>query len=117
MNIGDRVRTVLGSPRKEKFLLALGHRLGIAARGVFTGDASQAARQAQACNEMMIAIWSQMWAMKTAGPTGHPDREFLAILLEKADAGDARLNLLDALNSALLSMGGDDLSEQETAGS
>ncbi|OLO33465.1 hypothetical protein PZ61_0225210 [Streptomyces sp. MNU77] len=93
---------VLKSESKEAFLLALGHRLGLAARFVFSEEGSDALQQAQACNEMMISIWLQVWAMKDGEGDGYPDSEFLPVLLEKADAGNARSYLRDALEAALL---------------
>ncbi|MBA2806745.1 hypothetical protein E0500_004570 [Streptomyces sp. KM273126] len=108
MNIRDRVLAVLESESKEVFLLALGHRLGISARFIFSERSSDALQQARACNEMMIAIWLQVWAMKDDEGDGYPDSEFLPILLGKADAGNARSHLRNAIESALLSVGGDD---------
>lgn len=112
MKIGDRVLAVLESDSKEAFLLALGHRLGISARFIFSERSSDALQQAQACNEMMIAIWLQVWAMKDAEGDGYPDSEFLPILLEKADAGNARSHLRNAIESALLSVRGNGTSGQ-----
>ncbi|MER0243697.1 hypothetical protein AAHZ94_17115 [Streptomyces sp. HSW2009] len=106
MNLRDRVVAVLESESKEVFLLALGHRLGTSARFVFSEGSSDALQQARACNEMMIAIWLQVWAMKDAEGGGYPDSEFISILLEKADAGNARPHLRDAIESALLSVSG-----------
>ncbi|MBD9700793.1 hypothetical protein [Streptomyces caniscabiei] len=105
MNIRDQVLAILNSPSKETFLLVMGHRLGIAARDVFAGDMQRGMRQAQACNEMMIAIFSQVRAMKDDGADGYPDSDFLSVLLGKADAGDARPHLRHAIESALLSVG------------
>ncbi|MFD3538994.1 hypothetical protein ACFWUQ_05780 [Streptomyces sp. NPDC058662] len=104
MNIRDRVLAVLESESKEAFLLALGHRLGTSARFIFSEESSDALQRARACNEMMIAIWLQVWAMKDAEGDGYPDAEFLPILLGKADAGNARSHLRDAIESALLSV-------------
>ncbi|WP_179892201.1 hypothetical protein [Streptomyces sp. rh34] len=50
---------------------------------------------------MMIAIWSQLDAAKSAGAAGYPDAEFLSILLSKADTADARPYLRSALENAL----------------
>jgi hypothetical protein len=50
---------------------------------------------------MTIAIWMQVWATKDEAVAGYPDPEFLAILLEKADAGDARSQLRFAVKQAL----------------
>lgn len=111
MNIRDRVLVILESESKEAFLLALGHRLGISARFIFSEESSDGLRQARACNEMMIAIWSQVSAMKGVEGNGYPDSEFLSILLGKADVGNARPHLRNALESALLSIGDDGVSE------
>ncbi|MCY0931002.1 hypothetical protein OTB20_33390 [Streptomyces sp. H27-H1] len=116
MSIRDRVLAVLESDSKERFLLTLGHRLGISARGIFAEELPGGLQQAQACNEMMIAIWSQIWAMNDEQESGYPDSGFLAILLEKADMGDARTHLRNAIESALLSIVGDEASEQGTTG-
>ncbi|MDT0346325.1 hypothetical protein [Streptomyces litchfieldiae] len=105
MSIRGQVLAIMNSEAKETFLLAMGHRLGISARDVFAGDAQHGSRQAQACNEMMIAIWSQVWAMKDGAVKGYPDSDFIAILLEKADLGGARLHLRNAIESALVSVG------------
>ncbi|QRX91133.1 hypothetical protein [Streptomyces noursei] len=104
MSTREQVLAIMNSDAKETFLLALGHRLGISARDAFAGDVSQGVRQAQACNEMMIAIWSQAWAMKDEGVNGYPDSDFLSILLEKADVGAARPHLRNAIESALASI-------------
>ncbi|MEV5571282.1 hypothetical protein AB0L06_14625 [Spirillospora sp. NPDC052269] len=112
MNIRERFLAVLESDSKETFLLALGHRLGISAREIFAEKSPGGLQQAQACNEMTIAIWSQVRAMKDELGDGYPDSEFLVILLGKADMGDARTHLRNAVESALLSIAGD-----ETAGS
>ncbi|MYU52844.1 MULTISPECIES: hypothetical protein [Streptomyces] len=108
MNIREQVLAILESESKEAFLLLLGHRLGISARFIFSEESSDGLRQARACNEMMIAIWSQVRAMKDEGVNGYPDSEFLSILLGKADAGNARSYLRDAIESALLSADGDE---------
>lgn len=102
MNIRDQVLAILNSESKEAFLLAIGHRLGISARDIFAEDGLDGLRRAQACNEMMISIWSQAWAMKEARVNGYPDSDFLSVLLGKADAGDARPHLRNAIESALL---------------
>ncbi|MGW3212842.1 hypothetical protein ACWDBC_11365 [Streptomyces parvus] len=107
MNIRDRVFAVLESDSKEEFLLALGHRLGISARFIFSEESSDASQQARACNEMMIAIWLQAWSMKSSKGDGYPDSEFLPVLIEKADAGNARPHLRNAIESAFLSLGGE----------
>lgn len=112
MNIRDRVLAVLESESKEVFLLALGHRLGISARFIFSEASSDALQQARACNEMMIAIWLQVWAMKDAEGDGYPDSEFLPILLGKADAGNARPYLRDAIVGAMFSVHGNGESGQ-----
>ncbi|MEU5641755.1 hypothetical protein [Streptomyces milbemycinicus] len=107
MNVRDQVLAVLNSESRETFLVAMGHRLGISARDIFTEDRPGALSQAQACNEMMICIWSQVWATKGSGVTGHPgypDADFLPVLLGKADAGDARSHLRNAIESALLAV-------------
>ncbi|MEH0582160.1 hypothetical protein QBA54_48810 [Streptomyces sp. B21-108] len=104
MTVRERVLEVLNSASKETFLLVMGHRLGISAREAFVGDRPEGMRQAQACNEMMIALWSQVRAMKDDGAQGYPDADFLAVLLEKADAGDARPHLRHAIESALLAV-------------
>ncbi|MFI8435284.1 hypothetical protein ACIGJO_16290 [Streptomyces sp. NPDC079020] len=104
MNIRDQVLAILNSESKEAFLLAMGHRLGISARDIFTEDGSHELRQAQACNEMMISIWSQVWAIKEPQANGYPDADFLSVLLGKADSGNARPHLRNAIESALLSM-------------
>lgn len=101
MNARDQVLAMLNSESREVFLVALGHRLGISARDVFTGDGGPELRQAQACNEMMISIWSQLWATKEPQAGGYPDPDFLSSLLSKADAGDARPHLRNAIESAL----------------
>ncbi|TDC74280.1 hypothetical protein [Streptomyces hainanensis] len=105
MTLGDRVLGVLASEARETFLLALGHRLGIEARQNFLGeDASDALPRARACNEMMIVIWSQLWAGRGAGDEGYPDRDFLTALSHRAQAGDAREQLAQAVRSALLAV-------------
>lgn len=101
MNISDQVLAILNSNGKEMFLVTVGQRLGISTRDAFSKDASQAVLQARACNEMMIAIWSQIWSTKEEAVSGYPDTEFLSILLEKADMGDARSHLKFAIESAL----------------
>ncbi|MFI0734525.1 hypothetical protein ACH4S9_36865 [Streptomyces sp. NPDC021225] len=101
MSVRDQVLATLNSGSREMFLVALGHRLGISARDVLTGDGERELREAQACNEMMIAIWSQLWATKDPGEGGYPDPDFLSALLRKADAGDARSHLRNAIESAL----------------
>lgn len=103
---------VLESESKEVFLLALGHRLVISARFIFSEGSSDALQQARASNEMMIAIWLQLWAMKDAEADGYPDSEFLPILLGKAHAGNALPHLRDAIESALLSVHGNSVSCQ-----
>lgn len=115
MNIRDRVLAVLESESKEVFLLALGHRLGTSARFIFSEGSPVALQQARACNEMMIAIWLQVWATKDAEGDGYPDSEFLSVLLGKADAGNARPHLRNAIESALLSVGGYGESEWRVA--
>ncbi|MBL1097887.1 hypothetical protein [Streptomyces coffeae] len=101
MSARDRVLAILDSHSRETFLIAMGHRLGVSAREVFTGEGPHRLAQAQACNEMMISIWSQLWATKESQDSGYPDPEFLSALLSKADAGDARAHLRHALESAL----------------
>lgn len=101
MNIRDRVQSALESDARELFLRTLGHLLGISAREIFASDTPGSLSQARACNEMMIAIWSQFNVAKSAGVAGYPDSEFLTILLSKADTGDARSYLRSALESAL----------------
>ncbi|MER7791551.1 hypothetical protein [Streptomyces sp. NPDC097640] len=107
MSARDQVLATLNSGSREMFLVALGHRLGISARDVFTGDGDgdgdgeRELREAQACNEMMIAIWSHLWATKEPREGGYPDPDFLSALLRKADAGDARSHLRNAIESAL----------------
>jgi hypothetical protein len=105
MNIRDRIVAIMNSDAKEAFLLSMGHRLGISARGAFSADAPRGISQASACNEMMITIWSQIWAMKDEAVHGYPDAEFLSVLIGKADAGDARPHLRNAIESALISVG------------
>ncbi|QKV96196.1 hypothetical protein HUT19_34465 [Streptomyces sp. NA02950] len=101
MSARDRVLAILDSPSRETFLIAVGHRLGISARDIFTDADPRRFAQAQACNEIMISIWSQLWATKESRGSGYPDPEFLSALLSKADAGDARTHLRHALESAL----------------
>lgn len=101
MNIQDRFLEILSSDSREVFLVALGHRLGISMRDALGGEAAHGWRQAWACNEMMIAVWPQVWSAKEGGVTGYPDSEFLSILLEKADAGNVRIHLRSAIESAL----------------
>jgi len=101
MNARDQVLAILNSESRERFLVALGHRLGISARDVFTRDDQYGVQQAQACNEMMISIWSQLWATKKPHVGGYSDPDFLSALLRKADAGDARSHLRNAIGSAL----------------
>lgn len=103
MNVRAEVRSILASGSRETFLLALGHRLGTSTRVVFTEEGPERLRAARACNEMMIVVWSQLWATRAPETaSGYPDAEFLPVLLEKADAGDARPYLRDALESTLL---------------
>ncbi|MCX4760844.1 hypothetical protein OG562_07660 [Streptomyces sp. NBC_01275] len=105
MGVHERFLTVLDSDSRETFLLTLGHRLGVSARGIFVSDAPDGLRQAQACNEMMIALWAQARAQEgEEGAPGYPDADFLSVLLEKADAGDARPHLRNAIESALLAV-------------
>ncbi|WP_327131507.1 hypothetical protein OG311_09820 [Streptomyces sp. NBC_01343] len=101
MNIRDKVLAILNSDSKEAFLLAMGHRLGISARDIFAEDSLDGLRRAQACNEIMISIWSQVWAMKEAQVNGYLDSDFLSILVGKADVGDARPHLRNAIEGAL----------------
>ncbi|TNY37958.1 hypothetical protein [Thermomonospora catenispora] len=101
MNIRTKFLEALNSDSKETFLIALGHHLGISARDTFTGDPLNGQREARACNEMMIAIWSQVWAVNDENVRGYPDSDFLSILIEKADAGDARHHLRNAIEIAL----------------
>ncbi|MEZ0107653.1 hypothetical protein ABH920_001645 [Catenulispora sp. EB89] len=82
------------------FLLALGHRLGIAARELYADPATVDAAQASACNEMMISVFSQAWATDDRAVAGYPDADFLSILVGKADAGNARGLLQNAVVSA-----------------
>ncbi|MGP3964951.1 hypothetical protein ACTWPT_54265 [Nonomuraea sp. 3N208] len=101
MKIRDRVRSALESEARELFLRTLGHRLGISAREIFASDTPDSLSQARACNEMMIAIWSQLDVAKSTGVAGYPDSEFLTVLLSKADGGSARPYLRSAIESAL----------------
>lgn len=101
MSVQDLVLEALGSDRRTTFLLALGHRLGIAARQLYVDPSAGQIAQARACNEMMISIFSQTWAAGDSEASGYPDAEFLPILLGKADAGGARAHLQDAVQSAL----------------
>ncbi|MFV8132331.1 hypothetical protein [Streptomyces syringium] len=105
MNVRAEVHSILASGARETFLLALGHRLGTSTRLVFVEDGEEGGdrlRAARACNEMMIVVWSQLWATREPETaSGYPDAEFLPVLLEKADAGDARPYLRDALESTL----------------
>lgn len=110
-NIREKVVAILNSNSKEIFLLAMGHRLGISARDAFPEVDTQAVRQARACNELMIAILSQIWAMKNEAVDGYPDSDFLSVLTEKADAGGARLHLRNAIEGALNSMGENEASD------
>lgn len=107
MSIRQRVLSALASDSKETFLLSLGHRLAISARECFTLEAREGARQAEACNEMMIVIWVQVLAMKDEGVNGYPDPELLSVLVGKADAGEARPHLHNAIAGALRSIAGD----------
>ncbi|GCD39206.1 hypothetical protein OEIGOIKO_07035 [Streptomyces chrestomyceticus JCM 4735] len=102
MNIQDRVLGILNSDARETFLLALGHRMGIFTREALDEDAAHGTQQARACNEMTIAIWSQVWATRDAKVEGYPDSEFLPVLLEKADRGNARRYLRHSLESSML---------------
>ncbi|MFH8389225.1 hypothetical protein [Streptomyces sp. NPDC018036] len=110
MTIHDQFLTALKSASRETFLLAMGHRLGVSARDVFAEDGPggpggpDALPCARACNEMMIAIWSQLWATKDPGVQGYPDGEFLSILMGKADMGGARPQLRSAIESSLFLM-------------
>jgi hypothetical protein len=101
MSTETAVLEALRSERRQTFLLALAHRLGIAARGLYNEPTSADVARARACNEMMIAILSQAWATEDPTNSAYPDAEFLSVLLGKADAGDARLQLRDAVQSAL----------------
>ncbi|WP_030017760.1 hypothetical protein [Streptomyces monomycini] len=116
MNIYDRVLEVLASDSRETFLLALGHRMGIFTREALDEDAAHGTHQARACNEMTIAIWSQVWATRDAEVKGYPDSEFLPILLEKADRGDARRYLRYSLESSMLMLEADGAVEPEATG-
>lgn len=104
MKISDQFLAAMQSDSRETFLLAMGHRLGVAAREIFTGDGSADLQRARACNEMMIAIWSQLWATKDPVGGGYPDTEFLRVLIGKADEGDARSYLRSAIESSLFSI-------------
>ncbi|GGR42312.1 hypothetical protein GCM10010219_54540 [Streptomyces netropsis] len=107
MNVRAQVRSILASEARETFLLALGHRLGTSTRLVFVEEGPERLRAARACNEMMIVVWSQLWATRAPETaSGYPDAEFLPVLLEKADAGDARPYLRDALESTLVHLRG-----------
>ena len=99
MSMQVRVLEALRSDARESFLVALGHGLGISARSIFAEPESS--KSGRACNEMMIAIWSQLWAGKSREVDGYPDEEFLHILLAKADLGDARRHLRNALEESL----------------
>lgn len=101
MKIQERFLLALRSSSREVFLRTLGHRLGVSAREIFANKEPNSLGQAQACNEMMIALWSQTEAAKEAGAAGYPDSEFFSVLLSKANAGDARIHLQRATESAL----------------
>jgi hypothetical protein len=101
VKIHDQVLAALKSESRETFLLAMGHRLGVSAREIFAVQGSDSLRCAQACNEVMIAIWSQLWAAKGSSLQGYPDAEFLSILTGKADVGGARPYLRNAIESSL----------------
>ncbi|MFK8845401.1 hypothetical protein [Streptomyces sp. Ac-502] len=113
MNIRRRILEILNSDSREIFLLALGHRMGIFTRDALLQDAAQGTQYAKACNEMNIAIWSQVWATRDEKVAGYPDAEFLPILLEKADRGDARSFLRYAIDSSLLMLEADGAIEPE----
>ncbi|WP_052851296.1 hypothetical protein [Streptomyces avicenniae] len=101
MSLGNRALAALASDSaRGPFLLALGHRLGIAAREIFADGSPGRLRRAQACNEMMIIIWTQARAPRGSGD-GYPDRAFLTALLSKADGGEARPQLDHAVRAAL----------------
>ncbi|OLT38280.1 hypothetical protein BJF79_27475 [Actinomadura sp. CNU-125] len=101
MNVFGRFQAILESDLREEFLKILGHRLGVSAREIFADSSADGLRRAGACNEMMIALWTQLYSTDEAG-AGYPDGEFLSVLLGKADAGDVRGHLRNALESALL---------------
>ncbi|CAM5350890.1 hypothetical protein SANTM175S_05545 [Streptomyces antimycoticus] len=71
----------------------LSRRAPVVEAGAGNAEDSDALEQARACNEIMIAIWLQVWALKDTEGDGYPDSEFLPILLGKADAGNARSHL------------------------
>ncbi|MFD8914739.1 hypothetical protein [Streptomyces sp. NPDC059575] len=101
MKIHEQFLTALKSESRETFLLAMGHRLGVSAREIFAEDGPDSLRCARACNEVMIAIWSQLWASKEPSVQSYPDGEFLSILIDKADTGSARPYLRSAIESSL----------------
>lgn len=99
MKTDEKVLALLGSDLRTMFLKSLGKNLGISARLVFADPGDDGLRRARACNEMMIAIWSQVGATGKLAD-GYPDNVFLSVLIEKADAGNARSNLRNALEFA-----------------
>ncbi|GCD47306.1 hypothetical protein [Streptomyces paromomycinus] len=117
MKIQDRFLEVLTSDARETFLLALGHRMAIFTRDALAQDAAHGTQHARACNEMSIAVWSQVWATRDAEVAGYPDSDFLPVLLEKADRGDARAFLRHAVESSLLVLESDGATEPGASGS
>ncbi|MDH6126049.1 hypothetical protein P3T39_003006 [Kitasatospora sp. GP82] len=61
---------------------------------------------------MTIVIWSQLWALREPAADGYPDSELLSVLLAKADAGNARSHLANAIQGALLIFSGASAAEQ-----
>jgi hypothetical protein len=96
MTVEDRVTALLGSDLRTKFLKSLGWNLGLSARFIFAHPGVDGMGRARACNEIMMAIWSQVES--GGGPAdGFPDESFISVLLSKADAGGVRINLREAL--------------------
>lgn len=102
MNVREKFLEILGSESRGTFLVSLGNHLGISMRDILREGGSGDLRQARACNEIMIAIWSQVGATIGGSAAGYPDSEFISILMEKADMGNARHHLRNAIEGALL---------------
>lgn len=101
MSVWDDVRAVLESDRRTKFLAAVGWRMAIAGRELYISQSPDDIAQARACNEVVIAIFEQMGADVNPAVTGYPDEDFFPVLSGKADAGNARGHLQQAILTAL----------------
>lgn len=100
MNVEHKFNELLDSKCREAFLQKIGYELGISARQIFAAQGSRDIKEARACNEMVIALWAQV---RAAGDEerAYPDSELLRVLLSKADLGNARSHLRNAVENAM----------------